>query len=207
MYAQLVNTGFLVLALTAQCLGQQIKVAQGGNQIDGSTWVTLTIPTQNSYQVANGGFTPSLTVRCNSGKKGKPGEASILLDSGGVQPRTPSNPGGGSVLLMPPKENQLRLLREDLFFRMRLDDNKPERREWTLLPSSDTVYKYSGQGEGMMGFGATWLYPRLFLQKVLTTKILMIEFQPFGQDNLFVSEFHLDGLNDEFQRHQECGVK
>ena len=137
--------GLVVLALTSQCLGQQIKVARGTNQIDSSTWVTLTIPAQNSYPTANGTgtFTPSLSVRCDSkGKAGKEHRTfEILLDTGGLQPSTA--PGPGSVLLIPPKENQIRLLREDFFLRMKLDADKPERRRWSLLPSSDTVYRLS----------------------------------------------------------------
>ena len=85
-----INAGIFALAVAAQCHGQPIQVAQGGNPSDGSTWVTLTMQSQTSYPLANGAgkFTPSLTVRCES--KGKPRKEErtlgILLDTGGVQP-------------------------------------------------------------------------------------------------------------------------
>jgi hypothetical protein len=213
MCVRFVNTEFLLVAMMTQCFGQQIKVDQGGNQIDGSTWVTLTIKAEKSYQTANGAgaFVPSLTVRCDS--KGNPGKDrrsfAILLDTGGLQPITPPSPGSGSVLLMPPKENQLRLLREAMFLRMKLDDSKPAIRKWSLLRTSDTVYSYSGDGESALLLGAGWgnLAPKKFLESVFGAKVLMIEFQPFGQENLFVSEFHPDGLRDAFQQHQECSLK
>lgn len=201
MHARSINTGLLVLALTTQCLGQQVKADQGSNQMDGSTWVTLTIPAQTAYQLSNGAgaFTPSFTVRCDSrGKTGKEHRTlEILLDTGGLQPGTPSP---GLAATFAPKENQLRLLRKEVLLRIKLDTAKPERRRWELLPSSDTVYRYWGDG------GLTILRPKKFLEWVFTTKVLMIEFQPFGQETPFVSEFHPDGLMEEFDHHQECSL-
>lgn len=205
MKIDLINVGILVVILTVPCHAQQIKTEQGSNQMDGSKWVTLTISAQNPYQLSNGAgaFNPSFTVRCDS--RGKPGKErrtlEILLETGGVQPRTPPN---GLAAALAPKENQMRLLREEVSFRIKLDDAKPERRRWSLLPSSDTIYRYWGAGETSLGYV---LFPNKFLDRVFATKTLMIEFQPFGQENLFVSEFRPEGLKQEFERHQECSLK
>jgi hypothetical protein len=205
MTLKFMNAGILVLMLTAPCRAQQIKTEQGTNQMDGGKWVTLTISAQNPYQLSKGAgpFTPSLTVRCDS--RGKPGKErrtlQILLETGGIQPRTPPS---GLAAALAPKENQMRLLREDVFFRIKLDDAKPERRRWSLLPSSDTIYRYWGDGETGLGYA---IFPNKLLEKVFVTKALMIEFQPFGQQDFFVSEFHPEGLKEEFERHQECSLK
>lgn len=199
------RTGILVMVLAVYCHAQQIKTEQGSNQMDGSKWVTLTISAQGPYQLSNGTgtFTPSFTVRCDS--RGKPGKErrtlEILLETGGIQPRTPPN---GLAAALAPKENQMRLLREQVFFRIKLDDAKPERRRWSLLPSSDTIYRYWGDGETGLGYV---VFPNKFLEKIFATKIVMIEFQPFGQENFFVSEFHPEGLKEELERHQECSLK
>jgi hypothetical protein len=208
-----IPAGILALAVAAQCFGQPIKVAQGSNPADGSAWVTLTIPSQTSYQMANGSgkFAPSLTVRCDS--QGKPGKErrsfSVLLDTGGVQPGALSVSGSGSDLLTGANENSVRLLRENVLFRMKLDANKPQQRRWELVPKSDTVYEY--WGDGATGVGAI-LSPGQFLSKIFAARVLTIEFQPFGhqtfgQDNSFASEFHPAGLEDEFKRHRECSLK
>ncbi|MGB7759787.1 MAG: hypothetical protein WBL61_08165 [Bryobacteraceae bacterium] len=205
MNARLMNAVMMVVFLTARCYARQVKTEQGSNQMDGSKWTTLTISAQNPYQLSNGAgaFTPSFTVRCDS--RGKPGKErrtlEILLETGGIQPRTPPN---GLAAALAPKENQMRLLREQVFFRIKLDEAKPERRRWSLLPSSDTTYRYWGDGESGLGY---MLVPSKFLDRVFATKTLMIEFQPFGQENFFVSEFHPEGLKQEFERHEECGLK
>lgn len=182
--------------------------------MDGSTWVMLMISARSSYQRANEGasgpFTPSLTVRCDSkekttlhtlvgGKLHRP--LDILLDTGGLQPRGVSS--ATPLPLTVPKENQVRLLRENMLLRIKLDNGKPARRGWSLLPTSDTIYRYVGNGESGMGGD---LLPKQFLKNVFSAKIVMIEFQPIGRDDAFVAEFPVGGLKEEFQRHQECSV-
>jgi hypothetical protein len=158
-----------------------------------------------------GKFAPSLTVRCDSrGKTGKETRTlAILLDTGGVQPGTLSAVGSSSVVLSSPKDNPVRLARENLLFRMKLDAAKPQRRRWELLPASDTVYQYLGDGETPVGAP---LSPARLLEKIFATTLLTIEFPPFGQstfgqENSFASEFHPAGLKDEFQKHKECSLK
>jgi hypothetical protein len=208
-----INAGIFALAVAAQCHGQPIQVAQGGNPSDGSTWVTLTMQSQTSYPLANGAgkFTPSLTVRCES--KGKPRKEErtlgILLDTGGVQPGALNVRGNSSELLADPKENPLRLSRENLLFRMTIDTGRPQRRRWELLPASDTVYQYWGGGDTPV---TSVFLPGEFIDKMFTAKVVTIEFQPFGhvtygQENLFGAQFHPVGLKDEFRQHKECSLK
>ena len=207
------NTGFLALAVAAQCLGQQIKVAEGGSQVDGGAWVTLTMPSKTSYQMANGTgmFTPSLTVRCES--KGKPGKedrsVGVLLDTGGVQPGTLSLVGNSSVTLTGPKDNPVRLARENMLLRMTLDTGRPQKRRWELLPSSDTVYQYQGIGETPLG---SILSAGQLVEKLFSTAILKVEFDPFGQstfgqENSFTAQFFPAGLKKDFEQHKECSLR
>jgi hypothetical protein len=208
-----ISAGILALAAAAQCFGQPIKVAEGGNRTDASTWVTMTMASQTSYQMGNGAgkFAPVLTVRCDS--KGKPGKEdrtiAVLLDTGGVQPGTLTLQGSSSVTLTAPKENPVRLARENLLLRMKFDAGRPQRRAWELLAKSDSVYQYMGNGETPVG---SILTPGELIKKLFSTTILTIEFPPFGQstfgtENLFTAEFHPAGLKQDFQEHKECSLK
>lgn len=52
------------------------------------------------------------------------------------------------------------------------------------------------------------LYPiSRFLKDVLAAKVILIEFQPRGNNDAFVAEFHPDGLQDELAKHAECAAK
>jgi hypothetical protein len=197
------GAGILALALAAPCIGQQIKVAEGSNPSDGSAWVTLTIQAQNSYPLANGKglFTPSLTVRCDAaGKGGKDKTVGVLLDTGGVQPGNLSVVGASSSVS---PGSVTRLARESVLLRMSLDGGRPQKRRWQLLPKSDAIYQYWGEGETAVG---SILSPGQFLEKILGAKLLTIEFQPFSQQATFPSQFLPAGLKQEFQHHKACGL-
>jgi hypothetical protein len=194
------------LALAAPAMGQGIKVAEGGNPSDGTAWVTMTIKAQNSYTLANGKgqFTPSLTVRCEaSGKGGKDKNVGVLLDTGGVQPGHLSEYGAQTDETSGSQGNLLRLSRESVLWTMSFDGGRSQKRRWQLLPKSDTVYQYWGQGETPVG---ALLSPGQFVEKIFGMRLLTVEFQPFNRQETFPSMFLPAGLKQEFQKHKACGL-
>ena len=193
--------------MLAACFGQEIKVAQGATPAGEGKWVNLTVASVTSYLKANGTgkFTPSLTVRCEA--VGKPGKEDhsvvVLLDTGGVAPGTISKRANAAVDLAAPKDNPDLFGRENLLLPMKLD-NHQQKRTWELLPKSDAVYVYMGAGE--TGIGAI-MSPTQFTEKILSTAVLTIDFQPFGQADVFESKFLTGGMKKEFQQHRECSLK
>jgi len=197
------RAAIVTLALAVPSMGQQVKVAEGGNPSDGGAWVTLTIQAQNSYTLANGKgkYTPTLTVRCDAaGKGGKDKTVSVLLDTGGVQPGNLSAVGADSEVA---QNNVTRLARESLLLRMSFDGGRGQKRWWQLLPKNDAVYQYWGKGETPVG---AIFSPAEFAEKIFGTRLLTIEFQPFNLQETFTSLFYPAGLKQEFQRHKACGL-
>jgi hypothetical protein len=202
-----ISAAVVALALAAPCIGQQIKVAEGGNPSDGSAWVALTILSQNSYTLANGKgqFTPALTVRCEAtGKGGKDRNVGVLLDTGGVQPGHLSEVGARTDESAGSQENLMRLSRESVLWPMSFDGGRSQKRRWELLPKSDTVYQYWGQGETPVG---ALLSPARFVEKIFGARLLTIEFQPFNRQETFAPQFSPAGLKQEFQKHKTCGLE
>ena len=187
-------------------MGQQIKVAEGVNPNDGGAWVTLTIQAQNSYTLANGKgrFTPTLTVRCEAaGKGGKDKNVGVLLDTGGVQPGHLSVVGANTDESAGSQESLVRLARESVLWPMSFDGGRTQKRRWALLPKSDTVYQYWGEGETPIG---ALLSPGQFVEKLFGTRLFTIEFQPFSLQETFASQFLPAGFKQEFQKHKTCSL-
>ena len=135
-----------------------------------------------------------------AGKGGKDKTVGVLLDTGGVQPGNLSVVGASSSVS---PGSVTRLARESVLLRMSLDGGRPQKRRWQLLPKSDAIYQYWGEGETAVG---SILSPGQFLEKILGAKLLTIEFQPFSQQATFPSQFLPAGLKQEFQHHKACGL-
>jgi len=189
--------------MAAQCLGQQIKVGEGSDPDRESAWVTLTVRAQNSFPLANGKgpFAPTLTVRCDAkGKGGKDTSVGVFLDTGGLKPGNLSAMGASSEVS---PEAVTRLARESVLLQMSVDGGRPQKRRWQLLPKSDAIYQYWGEGETAVG---SILSPGQFLEKMFGARLLTIDFQPFGRTDIFAAQFDTAGLKSEFKKHKACSL-
>ncbi|HUP05079.1 MAG TPA: hypothetical protein VMU19_13880 [Bryobacteraceae bacterium] len=200
------SMGLGALALAA-CFGQGIQVTQSSNAADETKWVDLNIPSITSYLKADGSgkFTPLFTVRCEA--KGQPHKEEwslgVLLDTGGVAPGVMSTRSQGAVTLTAPKEDPALFGRETVLLPLKFD-RKEQKRTWELIPKSTAIYQYMGAGETVIG---SILSSNQLVEKLFSTNLFSVDFQPFGQSDVFEAKFVTGGLKKEFQQHHECSLK
>ena len=167
---------------------QNISVGTGKNPMNGETWVTIEIRARQTYRSFTGtDELPMLGIQCS--QSGKKRSFDIFVHTGILAESRYAATLMGTA-------------RGQRTFHQKLDDEKPRGRTWTV-ENDQRTYTYEGFGEsGMNNYP-----PKRFLKDILSGKQLLIEFQPYEWNGDFTAEFNIQGLGDEFRKHEECQAK
>jgi hypothetical protein len=176
-------TGILILGslVAAGLSAQGLQLNSGKNIMDDTAWARISI-TSSTF------ISPPAVLQLECTQKKKHHSIHLFLVSGNLE----SHPHDGLVGPI-----------SEWLLRMKLDGGAAVWRSWR--PTEQTgIYEYEGQG--VTGMGA-WYYPFRLLKDLLSAKTLYIEFQRYGERDVYVANFDLSQLKTTFDARPECQAK
>jgi hypothetical protein len=183
---------FLVAIVSVDCWSQgatsrtrvassRVSAYQRESQMDGAKWVNLYLSANRTYSSWLGIVKrPELQVTCFQTKGEDERKFIVILRLGTVTMEST----------------------DSTTLRVKLGNAEPEALEW-WTENDRQSYRYVGDGKAEDKLNG-WVTPPKFLQDLLTSKTMLVEFQPFMQSSLVEIPFDVSDLRRTFDRYVEC---